>query len=237
VGLSGALKDDDRRVRLSAVTALGQIGPGAVNAVPALVQTLDDSSGQVRAAAVALGKVGKAALPELVAALDAQQERVRLGAALALGHAGPDAEEAIPKLIGSLNDSSPEVRAAAAAALGKVGKEALPPLIKALNAKEDRVRLGAIEALGHLGPPARDAIPKLITFLDDGDVRTEAMHALGRIGKYIVRDRLRMCLECFIPSRCPSVPVARNTCRSESAGKQLGNFSTAPARSCSRRCE
>jgi HEAT repeat protein len=46
-----ALKDKKEYVRSSAASALGQIGPGAANAVPALIEALKDKDLEVRASA------------------------------------------------------------------------------------------------------------------------------------------------------------------------------------------
>ena len=54
------LKDSDWRVRYAAVCALGEIGPEAKEAVPALVAVLKDEDKDVRyAAAWALGQIGR----------------------------------------------------------------------------------------------------------------------------------------------------------------------------------
>lgn len=63
------LKLKDPTARVKAAVAIGEIGPGAKEAVPALVATLKDRDVSVRAAAAySLGQIGpdaKGALPEL----------------------------------------------------------------------------------------------------------------------------------------------------------------------------
>src|SRR4051812_20475442 len=60
------LKSTDNAVRLAAVTALAAQGPKAEAAVPGLVEVLRANNEDLRLnAAIALGKVGKAAVPAL----------------------------------------------------------------------------------------------------------------------------------------------------------------------------
>ena len=70
-------------------------------------------------AAWALGQIGSAAVPALVQILEDKQldADLRKSAAIALGHAGMEAEEAIPNLILALDDESQEVRTGAKIAL------------------------------------------------------------------------------------------------------------------------
>src|SRR5258708_1515339 len=59
------LKSDDAAVKLAALTALADLGPKAKDAVPDLFGLLHDKNEDVRLnAAIALGKVGKAAVGE-----------------------------------------------------------------------------------------------------------------------------------------------------------------------------
>ena len=59
-----ALKNEDSFIRWRAASALGQIGPAAKDAVPALMEALKDKHSGVtrRAAASALGRIGPAAV-------------------------------------------------------------------------------------------------------------------------------------------------------------------------------
>lgn len=70
-------------------------------------------------------------------------------------------------------------------ALGRIGDPAVPALISALHDLKDRaLRVAAARALARIGPPAQEAVPDLITALedDDEDLRKAAVHALGQIG-------------------------------------------------------
>ena len=96
--VAGALKDVSAEARLAAAWTLGEMGPVAKDAVPALGQALGDLNVQVRqTAAWALGMVGPAAkdaVPELTRALKDSGNVVRANAAQALGAIGPEAKTA-----------------------------------------------------------------------------------------------------------------------------------------------
>jgi HEAT repeat protein len=84
-----ALRDNDWQVRTAAAMALEEIGPRAIAAIPALIQTLEQD----------------------------KREDVRRAAAEALGSIGPRAIEAVSALSRALEDQSAYVRWAAAKAL------------------------------------------------------------------------------------------------------------------------
>src|SRR5262249_42809036 len=65
-----ALRDSNPSTRREGAEALGEFGPKAEAAVPALIKALGDRDDQVRMlAAQALGRVGKATVPDLLRAL------------------------------------------------------------------------------------------------------------------------------------------------------------------------
>src|SRR5262249_25579170 len=85
-----ALLEANPKARVQAADALGEIGPGAAAAVPALVEALADRDVGVQLAVInALGRIGKAAVPRLTEALGSAQETVRENAADALSRIGP----------------------------------------------------------------------------------------------------------------------------------------------------
>ncbi|MFL5245896.1 MAG: HEAT repeat domain-containing protein [Gemmataceae bacterium] len=83
----------DSNVRLSAIRALDAIGTGAAPAIPDLILALDDDNNEVRQ-----------------------------NVATVLGHFGKEAASARPALLRTIDDSDPEVRRAAADALLRIGK-------------------------------------------------------------------------------------------------------------------
>ena len=86
-----ALTDDNPDVRSTAATVLGQYGPEAKEAVPALIAALKD-----------------------------KDKHVRRSAAYALARIGTDASEAIPSLREALKDPDPKLREAVAYAIKEI---------------------------------------------------------------------------------------------------------------------
>jgi HEAT repeat protein len=152
------LKDGPGNARVSAAEALGEINDA--KALGVLVRALADGP-TCYAARLALTKMGKPAVSNLIAALRdrAGPELARASAALALGDIGDVA--AIEPLAAVLknNGEKAELRAYAAAALGRIGVPLAVEQLKAvLQDGEETVRgaaqraLAAVEASQHAGP-------------------------------------------------------------------------------------
>jgi HEAT repeat protein len=144
---------DDRDARYWALLAVGEMGPQAGTAVPALVKALGDDR------------------PE-----------VRLQAAIALGEIGPDAKSAVGAITKLLDDPLTPVRSAATFALGKIGDTAASPaLVKAEQAEEPFVKVLATWALAKLHPSdeqrAAKAIELLVQTLADKNRETSQLAA------------------------------------------------------------
>lgn len=146
-----------------------------------------------RAAAFAMGKLGKHALPYVstlkALLLQDQEISVRSACATSLGELGTLATgEIIPVVIHSFEkEKQISVRRALALALGKIGDQAAPaePLLrKALSDSDAALRQNATWSLGQLGKASEPAIPALMTVLNDAEagVRAEAAQALGNLG-------------------------------------------------------
>jgi HEAT repeat protein len=162
------LLDDGRGGVQQAALALGQLGPAARAAVPALGRALLHQYVYVRAnAAEALGRIGGSeVVPLLVFAMRDPDAMVRYDAAESLGKLGAEAAPAVPDLIKILRGNDAHifpVRLAAAAALGAIGPAAAgatEALKRASRDKDDRLREAAAEALkkvraGPVGTQAR----------------------------------------------------------------------------------
>jgi len=186
-----SLGDPDDGVSLKAGGALVQLGPAAVDAIRSL---LGDAALRPRALEVlaAMGGGAAAALPEIEAALDDPDAKVRGEAAFALGSLGPDAAALVPKLAGLLaEDEAPEVRYTAAYALGRVGAAAAPAfdqLVTLTTSADDLLATVAVWAALKIRPDDRElfaqAVPLLERALDSERemVRLEAAVSLGEIG-------------------------------------------------------
>ncbi|PSB22113.1 PBS lyase [Phormidesmis priestleyi ULC007] len=179
------------KVRLFAISAIGEMGTDAKAAVPDLRNALKDSDEQVRqAAAKALGSIGvnaKAAVPDLINALNDPSKLVRVQTINALPNLGSDAKTAIPELIPALSDPSQLVRLTAIEALARFGQDAKPvvqPLAQLLSDPDRQIRVATASTLSRIGADASAAVPELTKALANSDRTTRflAAMALGQIG-------------------------------------------------------
>lgn len=147
------LQDEDLVVRMSAAMALGNLGPRAKQAIPALARVVQDSN---------------------------EDHNVHRRAVQALASIGPDA---VPELINALQDGKTIVRRFAAGALGGEGSEAVPALVAALEDEDRNVRLISVQSLGKIGPQAQDAVEPLRRATQDEhySIATSATRALWLI--------------------------------------------------------
>jgi HEAT repeat protein len=158
--LIAALKD--QVVGWQAPFVLGEMGAKANEAVPALIEALKQERvprplRTPPSAALALGQIGPAAVPGLIATLHDAQPSVRTGAAIALGFMGISAQAAVPALITLLNDKELEVRQASALSLGAIGpatRELLPALKELARDEDIFVSNAAVTALRKIDPAA-----------------------------------------------------------------------------------
>lgn len=173
-------------VRVTAADLLGELGPAAADAIPALINALSDTDATVRSrAAEALGAVGPGN-PQVVGALTAQLKTADArSAARGLARCGAAALTATDALIALLDNADPDIRWNAERTLGKIrATAAIPRLVSLLNDPDDQVREHAAEALGDIGPEAASTVPALIASLKDKyvKVRRDAARSLGQIG-------------------------------------------------------
>jgi len=218
-----ALKDDDWALREDAATLLGEFGDP--RAVTPLIEALHDEDRAVREAATgALRKIGSAAVPALIAALQDPNGNVQeIAVAVLKDVPEPRAVEpligcltnknwivrmhaakglgiagdarAIAHLVSLLTDQVKAVRADATDALARIGRPALASLLAALQHEAWILRLHACEALGKIG--AEEAVEPLCqVLLHDRDmaVRQDAAKALGGIGNPMALEALTAAL-------------------------------------------
>ena len=177
--------------RRDAAERLAATGSDGREAVPRLVESLQDVQPEVRrASARALGAVGSGseeAVSNLVEALRDEDWVVRREAALSLQALQTTATTVLPALRDALVDGSPAARKAAAqalAGLAPASRDALPELIESLHDEDWQTRAAAAHALGKLGEDGRDAVPALAIALRDPDwgVAEPVVESLSRIG-------------------------------------------------------
>ncbi|MGH7169678.1 MAG: HEAT repeat domain-containing protein [Gemmataceae bacterium] len=182
--LRKALKNDRAHAAVYA-HALGQLGPLASPAVPELTELLADADARSEAA-VALVRIdpkqADKVVPLLVKDLQAEEEKQRQTAVLALARLGPAAQAAADALAALLRDrllTEMEIRA-----LHGIWAAAIPDLIKLLKDPQTERRQLAVFALGQIGPAAQAAVAPLIAALSDSDrsVRAGAAQVLQAIG-------------------------------------------------------
>jgi HEAT repeat protein len=125
-------------IRAWACLCVAAIGPPAIDTLPALMDALRDREANVRAAAaLALAKLGPAAVPSLIGGLDHVAPEVRVGSAFALGGMGTAARRGIDPLLRAVRDEDAQVSMAAVVALASIARglqlqldvQALPTLV------------------------------------------------------------------------------------------------------------
>ncbi len=187
-----ALKYEGLRPQVAAI--LGQIGPAAAPAAPALAKLLADEDVNARLeAAYALAKIGpeaKPAVPALAEVLKQPESNLSHAAVYALGRIGPAAsaaEPALAQLVESKDDSLSLLSAWALVQIkgqsAETASEVLPELIAGLRSSHAKSRQMAAETLGSLGPFAKQSLGALQPVANDGDadVRAAAAKAIQSI--------------------------------------------------------
>ncbi|MEL7353453.1 MAG: S-layer homology domain-containing protein [Cyanobacteria bacterium J06560_5] len=127
--LADMLNDGDSDVRKAAAKALGDFGPLADVAIPALSQTLlGDSAKVTQTAAGSLVKIGQQSVPGLTEALTSDNPLTQLYAADALWTLTEDSSLILPTVVSLLGSGDVETRELAALSLTYLGRRALPAL-------------------------------------------------------------------------------------------------------------
>jgi hypothetical protein len=177
------LKTGDSKTKAAAQDAMVAIGP---QVIPALAELLSDPQA-ANAAAFALARVGKEALPVLLDALTNGTTLARLEVAGVMSWFGPDAVEAVPALVECLRHEDAGVRGNAIASLQAIPKRpdlAVPALTVCLTDADAGVRGNAATVIGKFGHDAEQAVSNLVRLAGsdmDSHVRTRAAESLRLI--------------------------------------------------------
>jgi HEAT repeat protein len=179
-----ALRDPRRRD--GAVLALARIGDPAVT--PALLQAMHyGSEGSQWRLLQAFERIGPAARPYLLEAMQDPYEFTRASAATALGYIGDSSD--VPVLLEALRDPGrfSRVRSSAAYALGRIrNASAIPALLEALQDNHPTVRGKAVQALCSIGEAG--VVSDVIQVLGDSNlsVHEYAVNALAAMGSAVI---------------------------------------------------
>lgn len=106
-------------------------------------------------------------------------------AARSLRRMGIRARPALPALIRALKDDDEEVRLEVIKALGIVSREngvAVPALLETIHANRGATQKAAFDALAEIATQAKAAVPDLLAFLEDDNLRRGALSVLERMG-------------------------------------------------------
>lgn len=183
------LSSENPRERERAATALGDLGSRAEAAAPQLVALLVDDR-VAPYASDALVKIGAGAAPALIAALEAEDARLRIWTCYALGKIGAPARKALSALEAHVaSDAEKVVRGFALSAYVEIQTDPAAKISIAKKSSHDEdpdVRGLAARTLGQLGPGAASAAPELVRLLQDTGYRWRPI-VIDSIGQRAVR--------------------------------------------------
>lgn len=178
--LAETLSDGDSDVRKAAASALGDFGPLADVAIPALSRALlGPDSGVNQTIAGSLTKIGQQSVPGLTEALNSDDTLTRLYAADAIWTLTEDSGLILPTLVSALSDGSVETRELAALGLTYLGRQAAPaiPDLRGMLG-EDNDRLVDIASLALLILSNRDSPQPDLGFLKTDAEPAESIPAI-----------------------------------------------------------
>ena len=180
LGLIHSLQGDAASAQ-AAARALGGMGPAAEPAIPDLIQALQSDEEVVASAASdALVSIGSPSLEPLQMALGHANFRLRRRAAQVLARFGAKAKRAAPALVELLTDPQFEVHTAADQTLVQLGDDAIPALSAGLRDPQPGNRQVLLTTLARCGPKGVPVILNVLKKDDSNFVRANAAEALGQ---------------------------------------------------------
>ena len=189
--LAETLNNGDSEVRKAAASALGDFGPLADVAIPALTLALTGEEPDVsKTIATSLTRIGQQSVPGLTEALNSEDTLTRLYAADALWSLTEDSSLILPTLVSTLSDGTVETRELAALGLTYLGRQAspaLPDLRGMLGDDNDRIvdiAQLALLILGNRNEPAPD-----LGFLRSDAQKVDSVPAIARVVSRLWRRR------------------------------------------------
>ncbi len=185
------LSSEERSVRIEAVKAVARYGPNAPQAVPRLVELIDDEDPIPTYAVRALARAGPeagAAVPRLNALIDERADLAE-SAVWALGEMGPAGKDAVAVLCELLRGRAETtmVMATAAEALGSIRllpETSVPCLADTVaHYKVPSVQAQALQALGKFGG---DAMPAIAVVKTASNHKAPEIRAAARYAKRVI---------------------------------------------------
>lgn len=194
-----------------AAHVLGEIGPPALAAVPALVEVSQDGKGIISVnARAALMKIRREAVLPLVQDLTDTTSANWRRAAFIVGELAEGATPAIPVLLKNLDDDNWKVRLVAAMTLGHahVGPElCIPALVRTLKDTNALVRMRALDSLLRFGPARKEVVAATIEALKDSDVAVR-MRALEALEEHVPAENAKAAVP-FVVAACRGIAGRR----------------------------
>lgn len=153
------LENSDGNVRWFAVHILGEMRADAREALPRLLEILQDKS--------------------------EAYSRARAEAIVVVGKIGAEAKTVVPLLIGLFREKPQSLHWGATRTLQQIGVSAVPALVETLKDQDSEVRIQALVTLAGMEPEPSEATPSLKAALKDkeGKVRLTAVHILWEKSK------------------------------------------------------
>jgi len=182
------LKNPSAHVRVNALYAIGNMGPEAKDAVPALIEAMHSSDTlrprQIMSVLIKIGPNAKAAIPALKAKMNSDDSQLRIAAAGTMLAIDPTKRELYPVLTAALeNKNDHQIADTARSVLYQIGQESeatVHSLIRALKIESSGTRRQAAKLLKPMVRRTDIVEPAFIQVLDDDDlhVRLTAVTAL-----------------------------------------------------------
>ncbi len=183
------LKHDDLGLRMQAASTLARRGKRSDDVLPVLIAGLKHKKQSVRLQAVqAIGLFGpkaEAATQDLIDITDDGDFQIRLQALRTLQKIQGNPKLVLPAVIRLMGDKNQIIRQEASAVFLRTGEDGIPQLVQLFKAnKSPEIRMAAVQTLAQFGPAAKEAIPELISALEDSNpvIRWTSARALGNIG-------------------------------------------------------
>jgi HEAT repeat protein len=181
--LINALKQQNVTSRRRAARRLGELAPNLEQAVPALIDALNDQDRDIcTEIATVLHGMKEKVRPALFKGLASPHAKIRIACLNLIGQQPGKVPGLLAKLKEAMKDRNPAVRTMATVAMGMKlddRKDLLPVLGVALKDQDKQVRLSAIGAVAR--PLARALVPNLLEMLNgkDEEERAAIINTLG----------------------------------------------------------